>query len=119
MALAAVVAVLVFAGTALADDAHKVVVQGADYHASGSALTSGEVDVATVAGAKGDMVFVSVNQEGVGDIAMYIPYTLGEGEVRGNGDNWTGIVNLDISTLNTNLLDGKYTIEEPLEIRDL
>ena len=65
MALAAVVAVLVFAGTALADDAHKVVVQGADYHASGSALTSGEVDVATVAGAKGDMVFVSVNQEGV------------------------------------------------------
>ena len=110
MALAAVVAVLVFAGTALADDAHKVIVQGADYHASGSALEQGEVDVATVAGAKDDMVFVSVSQEGVGDIAKYIPYTLGEGETRGSGNNWTGIVSLDISTLNARELDGVYTI---------
>ena len=110
MALTALVAVLVFAGTALADDAHKVVVQGADYHASGSALESGEVDVATVAGAKDDMVFVSVSQEGVGDIAKYIPYTLGEGETRGSGSNWTGIVSLDISTLDATKLDGVYTI---------
>ena len=110
MALAAVVAVLVFAGTALADDAHKVVVQGADYHASGSVLESGEFDAATVAGAKDDMVFVSVSQEGVGDIAKYIPYTLGEGETRGSGNNWTGIVSLDIGTLEATKLDGVYTI---------
>lgn len=105
-ALMAVIAALALAGTAFAaPDA-----QGADFHASGSALEAGEIDVATVAGAKGDTVFVSVSQKDRGDIAKFIPYTLGEGVTRGEGDNWTGIVTLDISTFDTTELDGDYTI---------
>ena len=84
-------------------------VRGTDSHASGSALSSGGIDVALVGGQTGDMVFVSVSRADT-VIAKHIPYTLGQGEVRGEGDNWTGIVSLDIETLDLAHLDGTYKV---------
>lgn len=84
-------------------------VTGADYHATGSAVEAGEIDVLNVAGATGETVFVSVSRNG-SEIAKYIPYTLGEGNTKGSGDNWTGVVTLDISTFDTSALDGSYTV---------
>lgn len=104
--IVAIVATMACAAVAFAAP----VVQGADFHATGSALQEHEVDVMTVAGATSEEVFVSVTA-GDQTIARYIPYKLGEGSnVKGSGDNWTGIVSLDISTLDLDRLDGTYKV---------
>lgn len=98
-------ALLAMSGSALA-----TTVQGTDFHGTGSVLEQGEVDVLNVGGNQGDTVFLTV-KAGNRVIAKNLPYTLGEGTVQGYGDNWTGIVTLDIAGYNTSQLDGTYTIE--------
>jgi len=105
MMCAAALASFALAGTAFA-----VTVHGADFHGTGSALESGEVDVLNVDGNAGDVVFLTVK---VGDaiIAKNLPYTIGEGAAQGDGSTWNGVATLDIDGLDLNALDGTYSIE--------
>lgn len=106
----AVLALASAAALALAGSALAVQVQGADYYGTGNELESGEVDVLNVGGGQGDTVFLSVERGGR-LIAKNIPYALGEGITQGYGDNWTGVVTLDISGYDTSQLDGTYVIK--------
>lgn len=105
MMCAAAIASFALVGTAFA-----VTVHGADFHGTGSALESGEVDVLNVDGNAGDVVFLTVKM-GDTTIAKNLPYTIGEGAEQGDGSTWNGVATLDIDGLNLNALDGTYAIE--------
>ena len=94
---------------AFAPAAFAATVQGTDFYDLANAESTGEVDVLTVAGETGETVFVSVEKDGRA-IAKNLPYTLGQGDTKGSGDNWTGVVTLDMSSFDTKALDGSYTI---------
>lgn len=105
MVCAAAIASFALAGTAFAVSVH-----GADYHGTGSALESGEVDVLNVDGNAGEAVFLTV-KKGDTMLAKNLPYTVGEGAAQGDGSTWNGVATLDIDGLDLNALDGTYAIE--------
>ena len=104
-ACAAALASCIAAPTALAATVH-----GADYHGTGSAIESGEVDVLDVDGSAGEKVFLTVKANGRA-IAQNLPYTIGEHANADSGATWAGIATLDIDGLDLGALDGTYTIE--------
>lgn len=93
-----------------AGSAFAAAVHGADYHGTGSAIESGEVDVLDVDGSAGEKVFLTVKAHGQA-IAQNLPYTIGENESADDGATWAGIATLDIDGLDLNALDGTYVIE--------
>lgn len=106
----ATMCVAAVASCTLAGSAFAATVQGADYHGTGSALESGEVEVLNVDGSAGEVIFLTVR---AGDtvLARNLPYTIGENAGAGDGAAWAGVATLDIDGLNLNALDGTYTIE--------
>jgi len=106
----AAICIAVIASCALAGSAFAVTVHGADYHGSGSALESGEVDVLNVDGTVGETVFLTVKY-GDTTIARNLPYTIGEGAEGGNGGTWAGIATLNIDGFDLSSLNGNYVIE--------
>ena len=105
LACAVVATSLALAGTAFAATVH-----GADYHASGSALEAGDIDVLAVDGNAGETVFLTVTYKGR-TIAQSLPYTIGENAEAGDEATWAGVATLDISNLDLKGLDGSYAIE--------
>lgn len=100
-----IVATFAFAGSAFA-----VTVYGADFHASGAAIDSGEIDVLNVEGKAGDTIFITVENKGT-TIAKNLPYVIGADAEQGDSSTWVAKATLDITGLNINALDGSYTIK--------
>ena len=106
----AIVCTAVIASFALAGSAFAATVHGTDYYGTGSALESGKVDVLTVDGNAGEMVFLTV-KAGDKTLARNLPYTIGENASADSDAEWTGVATLDIDGLDLGALDGTYVIE--------
>ena len=105
MSCVALMASFAFTATAFAATVH-----GADYHSTGSALESGQINVLGVDGSAGETVFLTV-KSGNTVLAKNRPYTIGKDSEAGESGEWAGVATLDVSALNPNALDGTYTIE--------
>jgi len=105
MGCVALMASFAFTATAFAATVH-----GADYHSTGSALESGQINVLGVDGSAGETVFLTV-KSGNTVLAKNRPYTIGKDSEAGESGEWAGVATLDVSALNPNALDGTYTIE--------
>ena len=107
-ALAALCAAAI-ASSAWAGSAFAATVSGADYHGTGSALESGEVEVLNVDGSAGETVFLAV-KAGDATLAKTLPYTIGATAAE-DASAYHGIATLDIAGLDLNALDGTYAVE--------